>query len=184
MSSLVALKYFLLIKKFVEDIILLIDKILNQVLFFKNDFTEQQETIKINENFDGNINLSDKSMEKLSSGYVELLIRKSKNSSSSTISVQIYQTGLIKVYIGNKLSQEANLQASKKFDFNITDTGEDKDIYIDLNSYDSSSSKFSLQLVTKSQYSVDQEFYVGLSLISENDAVGINSLKVSNDLQN
>lgn len=144
-----------------------------------------QQTIKMDENFNNNINLSDKSFEKLSNGYVELLIRKSKSlDSSDGISIEIYQSGLIKVYTGSHLDQEANLPASKRYDFTITDTAEGKEVYIDLSSYDMNSSKFSMQLVTKCQYSEKQEFHVAISLKSESDAVGINSLKVSNDLQN
>lgn len=142
---------------------------------------------------DNNMDLVDKISDSFSGSCVKISLRASKEllnlskpyaNSPGSINIYIFTNGLIKVFVSNKLQQEANLQASGKFDFFITDVGESKDIHIDMNSYEAATnSKLSIQLLVASKYLQGQEFHASVSLLGDDNAVGINSLRISNEIQ-
>ncbi len=105
-----------------------------------------------------------------------------QNHALGSINVYIFNSGLVKVFSENRLEQEANLQPSNNFEFFITDVGETNDIHIDINSYDIDMNKYSVQLLVKAQYRPEQTFFITQTLLTDNYAVGIDALKVSNEI--
>jgi hypothetical protein len=81
------------------------------------------------------------------------------------------------------MQQEANLQAAKKIEFSVTDVGDSGDLHIDLNSWDSDFNKLSLQLLLPCKYAERQEFYSSITLVGHDYAVGVNSLRILDEIQ-
>ena len=68
------------------------------------------------------------------------------------------------------------------FRFFITDVGESRDIHIDLNSFDSDMNRYSLQMLVKSDYKENQEFYITATLLTDNFGLGIDQLRISDEI--
>ena len=60
--------------------------------------------------------------------------------------------------------------------------GEANDIHIDLNSYDSDMNRYSLQLLVKSVYAENQEFYLSQSLLTDSYGLGVDILRISDEI--
>ena len=102
--------------------------------------------------------------------------------SSGSINVYIYINGLVKIYKDEKIFQEGNLEPTNNFEILVTDVGETKDVVIILNSFDSAMNKYSMEVLVKSFYVKEQPFYVSFTLLGNNYAVGIDSLKVNDEI--
>jgi hypothetical protein len=101
-----------------------------------------------------------------------------------SITICLLTNGLVQVFVNGKLDQEANLQAANKFEFMILDSGESQAVRINICSYDEFDSKYSVELSVKNSFvnESEQKFYVSQTLQSDNFAVGIDALKISNEI--
>lgn len=99
-----------------------------------------------------------------------------------SINMYIYPTGLVRIFVGAQLEQEANVQASSVYEYSITDVGENEQIHIDLTSYDLESNKYSLELFVKAKYESGQEFFVEQCLTSDSYALGIDLLNINDEI--
>jgi hypothetical protein len=104
------------------------------------------------------------------------------NHSPGSIHLYLYTNGLIKIFVGNKLEQEATLQAANTFEFSITDVGQQNDVHIDVNSFDAEMNKYSVQFLVKSDYVADQQFYITQTLLTDFFAIGVDVLRVSDEI--
>jgi len=148
--------------------------------------------ISQNDERENNIAIDNSSNEKIDSiSCLKISLRSSFNSlnesdmnsnPNGSINFYVYINGLVQIYVGNKMEQEANLQPSKRFEYSITDVGESNSVHFDLNSYDfTTGSKYSLQLLVNSKYYTDQEFYVSQTLLGSH-VIGIDALKISDEI--
>jgi hypothetical protein len=55
-------------------------------------------------------------------------------------------------------------------------------VHIDLNSYDYEMNKYSLQMLISSKYYSDQQFFTTISLLSDKYGLGIDALKISDEI--
>ena len=95
----------------------------------------------------------------------------------------MFLNGMVKVQVNNKIIQEGNLfSKSNLFEVLITDVGESKDIHIDLINYDSNMNKYSLEFLVKSKYYEKQNFFIKLQLLSSEYGLGIDCLKLSDEI--
>ena len=102
---------------------------------------------------------------------------------SGSVVVYYFLNGIVKLEVNNKVVQEGNLYSkSSLFEFLITDVGENKNIHIDLINYDLNMNKYSLQFLVNSKYYDKQNFFVKIQLLSSIYAVGIESLKLSDEI--
>ncbi len=104
--------------------------------------------------------------------------------SPGSVNFYIFANGLIRVYIGDLMQQEANLQEATRIKFTVTDVGDSADIHVDLNSWDRDFNKLSLQLLIPAfKYVEGQEFYAGLTIFGDGYAVGVDSLRLLDDIE-
>lgn len=117
-------------------------------------------------------------------GLARVSIRSSADGTDSPGSINVYvQTnGVIKVYIGNALFQEAHIQQSTKFTYKITDTGEMNDVNIELTSFDEDMNSYKTEILVRSAHVTGQTFFIRQTLISENYAMGIDELYISDEI--
>ena len=105
--------------------------------------------------------------------------------SPGSISVYVHANGLVKVFTGDKLQQEAYLHASTKFEYSITDVGESRDVHIDLKSFDTAMNEYSLEILVKANYTDGQMFYMSQSLLGDSSAVpvaGVDMLRILDEI--
>ncbi len=61
--------------------------------------------------------------------------------------------------------------------------GETKSVHFDLNSYDiTTGQKYSLQMLVNANYYEGQQFYVSQTLIGSSHAIGVDSLRISDEI--
>lgn len=158
-----------------------------------NQSADTNNSSSINENNDNNIEVSNLNQENIACARISLRTNSlidiyddikdyQSNHSPGSINIYLFTSGLVKIFVGNKLEQEANLQAANTFEYFITDVGKSQQVHIDLNSYDNDMNKYSLQFLIKSDYQPDQQFYVTQTLLSDFFAVGIDVLKISDEI--
>ena len=158
-----------------------------------NQSVDTNNSSSINENNDNNIEVSNLNQENIACTRISLRTNSlidiyddikdyQSNHSPGSINIYLFTSGLVKIFVGNKLEQEANLQAANTFEYFITDVGKSQQVHIDLNSYDNDMNKYSLQFLIKSDYQPDQQFYVTQTLLSDFFAVGIDVLKISDEI--
>jgi hypothetical protein len=158
-----------------------------------NQSLDTNNNSSINENNDNNIEVLNLNQDNIAC--VRISLRTSSlidiyddikdyqsNHSPGSINVYLYTSGLVKIFIGNKLEQEATLQAANNFEYFITDVGKSQQVHIDLNSYDNEMNKYSIQFLIKCDYQPEQQFYVTQTLLSDFFAVGIDMLKISDEI--
>ena len=109
--------------------------------------------------------------------------KESSAPSSGSVNIFLFANGLVKVYVGDKLEQEATLQVASNYEYLITDVGEHKPIHIDLSSLDDTTNKYSIELlVDATQYASGQEYFVEQCLLSDVYVVGIDVLHIYNEI--
>ena len=123
---------------------------------------------------------------KQSDNSIKISIRSSNTlfNPPGSVNVYIYANGLIRVYYGDSMQQEANLQASKRIEFSVTDVGDSADIHVDLNSWDSDFNKLSIRLLLAGcKYVEGQRFYAGLTAVGAGYGVGVDSLRLTDEIK-
>jgi hypothetical protein len=138
--------------------------------------------------FDSNLNNKDKkqlnSDKKVANVSISFRYDPEASNNKGSITLCLLTNGLVQVFVNGELDQEANLQAANKFEFMILDSGESQAVRINICSYDEFDSKYSVELSVKNSFvnESEQKFYVSQTLQSDNFAVGIDALKISNEI--
>lgn len=167
----------------------------NNYIDITNSLVDTTSSNRNNNNASVSVNLNEKSNNSILNNTtsttpndnecVKISFRSSQNENDNdnSIGIYLYISGLVRLEVNGVIKQEGNLNpASNLFEFTITDVGESKDIHIDINSYDLSMNKYSLQFLLKSSYAQNQKFFIKITSLSKYYAIGIDQLRLTDEI--